>query len=228
MDGADDAVAEQIAYYRERAPEYDDFWLRRGSYALDGDRARQWAQDVRQVEQAIAGFGPAGDVLELACGTGLFTELLVPLARRVTAVDSSPEALALNRQRLPGAAVEYVEADVLSWPMPPGQFDSVVFTYWLSHVPDTALDAFWTRVRAALRPGGRVLLVDSAPLGGVGTAPRGSQAERRRLSDGREFSVVKRYWAPDELRRDLATRGWSADAWLTDHEMVLLCTATPV
>ena len=37
MDGAtvDRVLAEQRRYYRERAPEYDDWWFRRADYALD-------------------------------------------------------------------------------------------------------------------------------------------------------------------------------------------------
>ena len=48
MDGAtvDRLLAEQRRYYRERAPEYDDWWFRRGAYALDTETAARWFADV--------------------------------------------------------------------------------------------------------------------------------------------------------------------------------------
>jgi demethylmenaquinone methyltransferase/2-methoxy-6-polyprenyl-1,4-benzoquinol methylase len=214
-----DGISEQIAYYRERAAEYEDFWWRRGTYALAGDRERQWFHDVGQAEQALLDFAPTGAVLEIACGTGVFTRLLVESAGRVTAVDSSPEVIALNRERLAGAAVDYVVADVFDWSIPRGAYDSVVFTYWLSHVPDERLDAFWSEVGQALAPGGRVFLVDSAP---DRDSPRGSHPERRTLTGGRSFTVHKRYWEPDELNEDAARRGWHARVRLTQHRMILV------
>ena len=65
-------LAEQRRYYRERAPEYDDWWFRRAGYALDTETAARWsAADVRELESALEAFGPRGDVLELAAGTGI-------------------------------------------------------------------------------------------------------------------------------------------------------------
>jgi SAM-dependent methyltransferase len=90
-------VAEQIAYYRDSAPEYDDAYL-----------GRDW-------DGSIEGLPITGDVLELACGTGHWTPLLAARARSVTAVDAAPEVLALARQRVQGQPVELLEADVFTF-----------------------------------------------------------------------------------------------------------------
>ena len=71
VDDMDDVLAEQIAYYRARAGEYDDWWYRRGRYALPAALERDWFGDVAEAEAALGEFAPAGRVLELACGTGL-------------------------------------------------------------------------------------------------------------------------------------------------------------
>jgi demethylmenaquinone methyltransferase/2-methoxy-6-polyprenyl-1,4-benzoquinol methylase len=227
MEADADRLSEQIAYYHERASEYDDFWWRRGAYALDGELERRWFHDVMQAEQAVHDFAPTGEVLEIACGTGVFTRLLVEHARHVTAIDSSPEVIALNRERLPGAAVDYVVDDVFTWEFPEAAYDSVVFTYWLSHVPDDRLDAFWSGVRRVLVPGGRVFLVDSAPNLSTESSPRGSHPEHRTLTDGRAFTVFKRYWEPAELGNDAMDRGWNARVWLTHHRMILVGELSP-
>ncbi len=209
MDGAtvERLLVEQRRYYRERAPEYDDWWFRRGGYALDTEAAAGWFADVRELEAALDAFGPSGDVLELAAGTGIWTTRLLRYADRLTAVDAVPEVLELNRARTGGAA-EYVLADVFAWE-PPREFDVCFFGFWHSHVPSRHFDAFWQLVGRALKPAGRVFLVDNARLGDSGHLVSATgEVARRRLSDGREFDIVKRFWAPEELEREVAAVGW--------------------
>ena len=212
MTSAGELVAEQRRYYAARAPEYDDWWFRRGPYALEPDAEARWFADVAEVEAALDAFGPIGDVLELAAGTGLWTQRLVRSAGRVVAVDANEETLELNRARSGGAApVEYVVADVFEWKARE-QFDVCFFGFWLSHVPAGLFAAFWARVRLALRPGGRVFLVDSGAGDRAHTRVGGEgELEVRRLADGREFRIVKRRWRPEELARRVAPLGWSLD-----------------
>ncbi len=77
------ARRDQIAYYRGRAAEYDA--------TAYGDLAAADARILGVVEQVR----PAGDVLEIAPGTGIWTQKLARLARTVTAVDAAPEMIEL-------------------------------------------------------------------------------------------------------------------------------------
>lgn len=217
--GPEDAQAE---YYRARAREYDDFWYRRGPYALEPEIGAQWSADTTEAEAAARRWAPDGTVLELACGTGIWTRLLVERATRVVAVDSSAEMIELNRHRTAGHRVEYVKDDLFSWQPPKGGFDGVFMGYWHSHVPDRRLTSFWEGVRAALRPGGRVMLVDSAPFPPGTPADRTARTEARTLRDGRQFDVVKRCWDPVQLGDWLDSRGWRVDARTTTHGMILV------
>jgi demethylmenaquinone methyltransferase/2-methoxy-6-polyprenyl-1,4-benzoquinol methylase len=186
-----DVLAEQRRYYAARAPEYDDWWYRRGPYALDEETLAGWNADIAEIEGAL---DARGTVLDLAAGTGIWTSKLARTADRVVAVDANPEPLALNR-----APAEHVVADIFEWE-PPEPFDFCFFGFWLSHVPDDRFDDFWALVRRAVRPGGRVFLVDN----GVGDpahtrpVPVGDR-EIRRLADGREFEIVKLYRSPAEI-----------------------------
>lgn len=214
--------AVQVAYYRARAPEYDDFWYRRGPYELAPELQQQWFRDAAEAEDAVRRWLPRGAILELACGTGIWTRLLVDGPTMVTAVDSSPEGVELNRKRTAPAVVEYVVADLFSWQAPRAAFDAVFMGYWHSHVPDRRLGPFWDEVRSALRPGGRVMLVDSSPYPPGAPGDLSARIEVRTLSDGRQFDVVKRCWDPAALSAYLAPNGWRVKAHTTHHGMILV------
>jgi demethylmenaquinone methyltransferase/2-methoxy-6-polyprenyl-1,4-benzoquinol methylase len=212
----DRLLSEQRRYYSARAHEYDDWWLRRGRYALDTEASERWFGDVAELEAELDRFAPRGDVLELAAGTGNWTRHLRRTADRVTAVDASAEVLELNRAKV-GGAVDYVLADVFTW-QPPRAFDVCFFGFWLSHVPSERLDAFWQLVDRALKPDGRLFLVDNARIGDPRhTVGAHGEIVRRNVSDGREFEIVKRIWAPAELERELVAVGWQLHAGATSN-----------
>jgi len=200
-----DVLREQKRYYAERAPEYDDWWYRRGRYELEPDALARWQAEAAEAEAALEAFAP-GTVLELAAGTGIWTRKLVRLADRVVAVDANAETLGLNT-----ADAELVRADVFEWE-PAERFDLVFFSFWLSHVPEERFDEFWSLVRAALAAGGRVFLVDSGAgdTAHTGTAQADGE-ETRSLSDGRTFRIVKRRWRPDELAERVRPLGVELD-----------------
>jgi len=209
---------QQIDYYRARAGEYDEWWFRTGRYDRGPEWNARWRADVGEVEGAVEGWLEARHpqkALELACGTGLFTRLLASRVGRLTAIDASPEVLAINRSRVEAGNVEYVQADLFAW-QPRERYDALFFSFWLSHVPDHRFAPFWKLVAAALAPGGAAYLVDSAfdptstakdhalpgPEAGIVT---------RRLNDGREFRIVKLFYEPAALAAKLAGVGFASE-----------------
>jgi ubiquinone/menaquinone biosynthesis C-methylase UbiE len=215
----------QLAYYRARAEEYDDWFLRRGRHDRGPEWNRRWFSELEDIRQELGRFGPAGRMLELACGTGLWTVELARHATSVTAVDASPEVLEINRARLREAgretAVRYVEADLFDW-RPDAAYDAVFFGFWLSHVPPERFEAFWELVRSALRPGGRVFFVDSLGPETPDEKERRSRDPQghttiRRLDDGREFRIVKVFYDPAALETRLADLGWNVSVHTTEH-----------
>lgn len=84
--------------------------------------------------------------------------------------------------------------------------------FWLSHVPPECLDAFMAQVARALRPCGRLFMVDSLPedtSSAVNHNPYDPAAHThtRKLNDGREYEIVKVFYAPEELQARLAAHG---------------------
>ena len=224
----DDTLHEQIAYYRARADEYDEWFLRQGRYDHGDDENARWHAEAAQVGDALEHFlaeRPIGAALEFAAGTGLWTQRLALRCAHLTALDAAPEALAINRARLGetlGASAERVEfevADLFAW-RPQRRYDLVFFSFWLSHVPPARFDAFWALVRDCLAPGGRVFLIDS--LYALNSSARDHQRAgedatqmTRRLNDGREYHIYKVFYTPQRLSERLAALGWQASLSVT-------------
>ena len=213
----DDLLQEQREFYRARAPEYDDWWQRRGRYDRGEAETAEWRRQVAVVTDALASFDARGDVLELAGGTGWWTDQLARTADHLTVVDASPETLQINRQRVARTDVEYVVADIFDW-HPERSYDVVFFSFWLSHVPRPLISGFWDLVRSCLAPGGRVFLIDNrtdpipaAKMQDPFVVEYKPDLHLRRLSDGSEYRVVKVMYEPEELQQVLDTEGWDTD-----------------
>ncbi|HEU5155786.1 MAG TPA: class I SAM-dependent methyltransferase [Streptosporangiaceae bacterium] len=186
---------EQVAFYRAVATEYEE-------HALPFSGGAELAD-------ALDAFRPAGNVLELACGPGTWTPRLLRHAANVTAVDGSPEMLAIASERVGGdERVRFVSADLFRW-RPDRRYDVVFFGFWLSHVPTERFASFWSLVADCLTPEGRVFFVDD----GYRTADELIEGERsstirRRLLNGTPYRIVKVALRPADLERRLATLGW--------------------
>lgn len=207
-------LAEMAQYYRERAAEYDEWFYRLGRYDHGEEANNRWHSEAQEVFAAYDALGANGDVLELAPGTGIWTEHIVRTARSITAVDASEEMIAINRAKLTGHGVEnvtYRVADIFDW-RPERQYDTVCFGFWISHVPRERLDDFLRTVASALRPGGKVFFVDgrheSSSTATDHLLPTAEeQTMTRRLNDGREYQIVKNFYVPAALAARCAAAG---------------------
>jgi len=201
QDELDTLLAEQVAYYRAFAPEYDV------NSPLPYDPASRAA-----LSAALDAFQPRGEVLELACGTGQWTAELARHVSQLTAVDASPEMLALASARVQDKRVRFIEADLFGW-QPEQRYDAVFFSAWLSHVPPQRFDRFWTLVEACLADSGRVFLIDELPAVAAEEEPvpdAVAPTVERPLGSG-AGRVVKVFYEPEALRDRVAKLGWQIE-----------------
>jgi demethylmenaquinone methyltransferase/2-methoxy-6-polyprenyl-1,4-benzoquinol methylase len=201
QESLDALLAEQLAYYRARAPEYSETAipdLPTGELAVARDR----------ILAELEGFRPEGDVLELACGPATWTQTLLRHADRVTAVDGAPEVLELAASKVNDSRVRFVQADIFEW-QPDRRYDAVFFGFWLSHVPTERFANFWHLVGECLKPNGRVAFVDDA-YRTPDELIDGEQSEviRRTLNNGTTFKAVKVPHTPARLEQRLRGIGW--------------------
>jgi trans-aconitate methyltransferase len=201
-DDIEPLLAEQIDYYDGVAAEYHDHAI---SAAGGGD----------ELDAALDAFRPEGDVLELACGPGTWTEQLLRRAASVTAVDASAEMIAIASARVGEQRIRFIHADLFSW-RPERRYDVVFFGFWLSHVPLERFDSFWSLVADCLAPGGRVFFADDGYrtpdelIGG-----ESSSTIRRRLNDGSAYRAVKVPHQAAELEQRLERLGWRIEVTQT-------------
>ncbi len=202
---------EQIAYYSARAAEYDEWWFRQGRYDWGIEKNLQWANESDGIRRRLKGREMVETGLELACGTGIWTHELLKFCDHVTALDASAEMIAINSTKLQSPKVEYQRVDLFQW-SPARQYDFVFAGFFLSHVPPDRLPGFLKTIADALKPDGRFFFVDSQnerssmakdhgqPVAEVGT-------RRRKLKDGREFTVVKVFYDPVGLESEFQQAG---------------------
>jgi demethylmenaquinone methyltransferase/2-methoxy-6-polyprenyl-1,4-benzoquinol methylase len=220
----DKFLEEQIEYYRVRANEYDEWFFRRGRYDRGAELNKLWFDEIETLRQMVDKFNPASDVLELACGTGIWTEFLLKYADSITAVDASSEVMAVNKARCKSDKVRYLQADLFNW-QPDKKYDVVFFSFWLSHVPPERFAGFWQIMEKALKPQGRVCFIDSR-FEQTSTAKNHvlENAQKtvitRKLNDGREFNIVKIFYQLEELENKLSELGWDIKVGETPNYFV--------
>ena len=216
-------LQKQVEYYRARAPEYDEWFYREGRYDRGAEHTAQWHREAAQVRERLHGGGRCAHILELAPGTGIWTRELAQLGDRVTALDASPEMIAINRAKLAEHNlhnVDYQLCDLFAW-QPQRQVDMVFFGFWLSHVPADKLSPFLRAVHAALKPGGRLFIVDSLNPDSAntrtGTQTIAGDRQQRELKDGRQFEIVKIYYERTQLAETLRQHGLPSQVLATDN-----------
>ncbi len=206
-------------YYRERAAEYDEVY-----------RKPERQADLGRLRQLLPTLVAGKRVLEIAAGTGYWTEVLATSAAAITATDLNAETIAIAAQRDYGAAdVRLLTADAYRLEAVPGEFDVVFCGFWWSHVERAQIPRFLAGLRHRVAPGTSLVLLDNRYVAGSNhpvtrTEPDGDTYQRRQLADGRSYDVLKNFPTHAQLTADLAGSA-TTPAW-TELEYFWLAACT--
>ena len=188
-----------VDYYRRRAGEYE---------AIYAKPERQG--DLAFLEQEIPRRLQGRSVLEVACGTGYWTERVARSAAKIVATDAAEEPMRIARAKsYPCGVVRFELADAYSLDSRLGPFDAGLAVFWWSHVPRQRAVAFLDSLHRCLDNGARVLLMDNIYAEGSSTPvcevdADGNTYQMRPLADGSRVRVLKNFPTEDELRKQLA------------------------
>ncbi len=186
-----------IRYYKQRAPEYEQIYYR---------DIPQKRKELAELAEGLKVLAEGKSVLDLACGTGYWTEVLSQTARYVVASDISSEMIEQAGKKKFRCPVEFVQADLYSLPFPPGSFELVTLGFWFSHEPKQNYDSFCGMLKALIGDNGLIWMIDNNPpaegpeLQSVGTDEYGNNYKQRFLDSGKEFSILKNYFSENELK----------------------------
>jgi len=205
-----DADAEMLAYYEARAPEYDDWYLRRGRYERGPIHDAAWNAELDAAGRWLDGLPIHGEIVELAAGTGWWSPLLASKGE-LSLYDAAAAPLERARERLVAHGLRAHLHVRDAWAEPDRPVDAVFTGFWLSHVARDRLDDFLSVVRRWLKPGGTFAFIDSRfdPQSSASDhSTPANDTSVRRLDDGREFTIVKVYYEPRELEDRLRRTGF--------------------
>lgn len=168
------------------------------------------ANDLARVRERLAQLVRGQTVLELACGTGYWTEVIAATADKVLATDILDTMLArAQTRRFPEGKVAFRRVDGLDLPDDLGTFSCVFIGFWWSHLKRDEQDGLLAQLRARLGQDVVLILLDDAYVEGSSatvarTDAQGNTYEIVAAPDGERFELPKSYPADSALRKRLA------------------------
>ena len=206
-------------YYSRRAAEYERIYEKPERQA-----ELEWLR--KRVPEVFAG----RDVLEIACGTGYWTQFIARAARKVHACDINEAVLEIAREKpIARGRAEFFRADALTLEGVPEGCDAAFAGFWWSHVKKSELRAFVSRLDAKLRRGSVIAILDNTFVEGSSTPisrrdAEGNSYQMRHLANGEEYEVLKNFPTAAELAA--AVREVAAEAHLETLKYYWLLVAT--
>jgi len=208
-------------YYRKRAREYDTLYA-----------TAAWQSELPVLHDWLMERVCGKAILEVAAGTGYWTQVLAPAAATITATDLNAETLAVAARRdYAGRAPRLLTGDAYRLDAIPGEFDLVFCGFWWSHIPRADVARFLAGVCARVAPGTPMLIMDNRYVEGsvhpiARTGPEGDTYQLRRLHDGRQYEVLKNFPGRDQLASDLAGAATGLDWTALEYYWLLTCVLT--
>ena len=180
-------------YYAARAKEYDKIYSKPERQA-----------DLRLIETWLPQNYIGKHVLEIAAGTGYWTQFIAPVAASLVALDASAETFEVARNRVSEKHVQWLIGDAYEIPMPDPLFDASFAGFWFSHVPKSRRREFLIGLNRVLQKGAKVIFLDNSYVQGSSTPltetdDEGNTYQHRTLADGSLHSVLKNFPTEYEL-----------------------------
>jgi demethylmenaquinone methyltransferase/2-methoxy-6-polyprenyl-1,4-benzoquinol methylase len=181
-------------YYSKRAREYEQIYEK-------PERQRELAWLRERIPRLYRG----RTVLEVACGTGYWTQFIAPVAHHVYAGDINDAVLEIAREKpiAPGKTT-FVKADAVTLDGMPAGCNAAFAGFWWSHMKKAVVAQFVANLAQRLAPGSVVGILENAFAPGSSTPisrtdAEGNTYQMRKLANGDPYEVLKNFPTATEL-----------------------------
>jgi demethylmenaquinone methyltransferase/2-methoxy-6-polyprenyl-1,4-benzoquinol methylase len=181
-------------YYARRAAEYERIY----------DKPERQAE-LEWLRGRIPALFRGRTVLEVACGTGYWTQFIARSARHVHACDINEPVLEIAREKpIAAGRATFFRADAVALEGVPAGCDAAFAGFWWSHVKKAELGRFVANLADRLAPGAVVAILDNSFAAGSSTPvsrtdAAGNTYQMRTLANGERHEVLKNFPSAAEL-----------------------------
>lgn len=191
-------ITDLAQYYANIAEEYERVY----------DKPER-QEDLEELREKVADVLEGHTVLELACGSGYWTEVIAETADSVLATDINEEMLALARERELPDSVTFARADAFNLPEDLAAFTAVFAGFWWSHVKKEDQEKYLKHLRARLGKDVLLVLIDNSYVDGSSTVIartdlEGNTFQFRTAASGERYEVLKNFPNDSHLRKKFA------------------------
>lgn len=189
-----------VSYYADRAKEYEKVYLNPDEQG-----------DLQTAEKIFQDLFVQKTVLEIACGTGYWTERIAQTATSIYATDINESVIEIARARQQ-ENITFAVADMFDFATDE-KFDSVFAGFIWSHILLQDLDKILVKVKSFLKPNGTIIFIDGKAVAGTNhdlknitkTDEFGNTFQNRKLENGTSHLVLKNFPTRDFLIQKLSS-----------------------
>jgi len=187
-----------ILYYKERAKEYEKIYTKPERQA-----------DLISAEDILQNLFCKKDLLEIACGTGYWTEKISKTAKSIVASDVNEAVVEIARQKNLGDTVRFEIADLHNLENKQ-RYDGLFGGFIWSHIFLQDLDSFLESIKEKLHKNGLVVFMDNNFVEGSNTSITstdqfGNTYQLRKLDNGKSYSVLKNFPTQEFIIKKLSS-----------------------
>jgi ubiquinone/menaquinone biosynthesis C-methylase UbiE len=188
-----------LGYYSDHADEYDEIY-----------EIPELQSYLEQFEAYLKDIMSDHKVLEVACGTGHWTNVMANTAEFIAASDAGRDILQVAKSNLDSSNnIELLQSDAYNPPITSTTFSAGFAGGWWSHIPKERIHEFLQTFHSRLSSNAQVCFLDTSIVQHkeLHTDNAGNRYENRELNDGSQYTVLKNFPTENQLRETIAEYG---------------------
>ena len=208
-----------VEYYSARAHCYED---------RDISMRRM---DIAKLQEICRELIYGQDILEIACGTGIWTEYTANFAKSITAIDINLSMLQVASRRLAKLDnVTFAQMDAFDLSTLKNGFSAGLAGWWISHVDKARIRSFLEGFHRALVPGAVVIIMDDtqATLDDLSFIDGNQNSYTiRTLKDGQKYEIIKNIFDENDIRELFSDFGCNIKVYTLKYHWLLTYRVPP-